>query len=53
MTKQKSISPLRQRMLEDMRRRKLADSTQKGSGAAVIAGGLTPDLRASPLVAPY
>lgn len=35
MTNQKSISPLRQRMLDDMRMRKLADSTQKNYIRAV------------------
>jgi hypothetical protein len=35
MTKSKSISPLRQRMLDDMRMRKLKSSTQSGYLRAV------------------
>lgn len=46
MTQNKSISPLRQRMLEDMRMRKLADSTQKNYLRAVEQ--LTRFLRRSP-----
>lgn len=46
MTKQKSISPLRQRMLDDMRMRKLADSTQKNYIRAVEQ--LTRFLKRSP-----
>lgn len=46
MTKQQSISPLRQRMLDDMRMRKLADSTQKNYVRAVEQ--LTRYLKRSP-----
>jgi len=46
MTNQKSISPLRQRMLDDMRMRKLADSTQKNYIRAVEQ--LTRYLKRSP-----
>ena len=46
MTKQKSISPLRQRMLEDMRMRKLPPTTQRGYLRAVEQ--LTRFLKRSP-----
>jgi integrase/recombinase XerD len=46
MTKQKSISPLRQRMLEDMRMRKLRPTTQRGYLRAVEQ--LTRYLKRSP-----
>ncbi len=46
MTKQKSISPLRQRMLEDMRMRKLRPTTQRGYLRAVEQ--LTRFLKRSP-----